>query len=106
MATEEFSAHVETPWSRRDELNWSADRRVLRDLKKRGEEPSERLATEHGELDARRKARKREEGELKTRERIRASTEKWLAKQPPLTEAQCRMIVEILRPDLVWKAGK
>lgn len=104
--TAESPAHVKTPWSRNDELNWAADRRVLRDLKKRGEEPSEWLASEHHELDARRKARKLEERELKTREEIRASAEKWAAKQPPLTEAQCRIIVETLRPDLVWKGSK
>lgn len=44
------------PWTRTDELNWKADRTVIRDLKKRGEEPSEWLATEYRELCARRKA--------------------------------------------------
>ncbi|WP_229994363.1 hypothetical protein [Arthrobacter sp. Bi26] len=44
------------PWTRTDELNWAADRAVLRDLKKRGEEPSEWLAGEYRELSARRKA--------------------------------------------------
>lgn len=45
-----------TTWSAVDELNWKADRAVLRDLKKRGEEPSEWLANEYAELSARRKA--------------------------------------------------
>lgn len=56
VTTEGSPAHVKTPWSQEDELNWAADRAVLRDLKKRGEEPSEWLAAEHAELDARRKA--------------------------------------------------
>jgi hypothetical protein len=43
-------------WSRVDELNWAADRATLRVIKKRGEEPSEWLATEYRELSARRKA--------------------------------------------------
>lgn len=42
-------------WTTTDELNWAADRHVLRDLKKLGEEPSEWLATEYRELNARRK---------------------------------------------------
>lgn len=44
-----------TPWSQTDELNWAADRVVLRDLRKRGEQPSEWLANEYRELSARRK---------------------------------------------------
>lgn len=43
-------------WSRSGELNWVADRTVLRDLRKRGEHPSEWLANEYRELSARRKA--------------------------------------------------
>lgn len=61
MMTEELPAHVKTPWSGDDELNWAADRAVLRSLKKRGEEPSEWLAAEHSELSARRKAAAREQ---------------------------------------------
>lgn len=44
------------PWSRTDELNWAADKTVLRELRKRGERPSEWLAKEYRELSARRKA--------------------------------------------------
>jgi hypothetical protein len=44
------------PWSRVDELNWAADRATIRSLKKRGDEPSEWLATEYRELSTRRKA--------------------------------------------------
>jgi len=43
-------------WTRTDELNWAADRAVIRDLKARGESPSEWLANEYAELSARRKA--------------------------------------------------
>ncbi len=43
-------------WTAVDELNWAADRAVLRDLKKRGEEPSAWLTAEYAELSARRKA--------------------------------------------------
>ncbi|MDN4645542.1 hypothetical protein [Arthrobacter sp. PsM3] len=43
-------------WSRVDELNWAADRSTIRVIKKRGEEPSDWLATEYRELSARRKA--------------------------------------------------
>lgn len=43
-------------WSRVDELNWTADRATIRAIKKRGEEPSEWLATEYRQLSARRKA--------------------------------------------------
>jgi hypothetical protein len=43
-------------WTEVDELNWAADRAVLRDLKRRGEEPSGWLAIEYRELNARRKA--------------------------------------------------
>jgi hypothetical protein len=43
-------------WTRTDELNWAADRSVLRSIKKQGEDPSERLAAEYRELSARRKA--------------------------------------------------
>ena len=43
-------------WSRVDELNWAADRTTIRVVKKRGEEPSEWLATEYRELSARREA--------------------------------------------------
>lgn len=43
-------------WTAVDELNWNADRTVLRDLKMRGEQPSEWLAAEYRELSARRKA--------------------------------------------------
>lgn len=43
-------------WTEVDELNWKADRAVLRALKKRGEEPSDWLATEYRELSTRRKA--------------------------------------------------
>lgn len=46
-------------WSKVDELNWAADRTVLRDLKKRGEEPSVWLASEYRELCARRKVAQR-----------------------------------------------
>lgn len=46
-------------WSKVDELNWSADRSVLRDLKKRGEEPSVWLAAEYRELNTRRRAARR-----------------------------------------------
>lgn len=42
-------------WTTVDELNWKADRAVLRSLKKRGETPSEWLASEYRELSARRK---------------------------------------------------
>jgi DNA-binding GntR family transcriptional regulator len=97
VTAEELQAQVDTPWSRKDELNWVAKRRILRDLTKRSEEPSESLASEHRELDARRKARKTEELELKTRERIRASIEKKVAAMPPLTEAQCRLIADVLQ---------
>ena len=44
------------PWGRVDELNWAADRATIRSLKKRGEEPSDWLASEYRELSARRKA--------------------------------------------------
>lgn len=47
---------MKTTWTTVDELNWKADRAVLRDLKKRGEAPSEWLANEYAELSARRKA--------------------------------------------------
>jgi hypothetical protein len=30
-------------------------------------------------------------------ESLRADAEKWLAKQPKLTDEQCRMIAEVLR---------
>jgi len=43
-------------WTRADELNWAADRTVLRNLKNRGVEPSDWLAAEYRELSARRKA--------------------------------------------------
>lgn len=43
-------------WTTVDELNWKADRVVIRALKKRGEVPSEWLASEYRELSARRKA--------------------------------------------------
>lgn len=43
-------------WTAVDELNWKADRTVIRDLKKRCEEPSEWLTHEYRELSARRKA--------------------------------------------------
>lgn len=56
MMTGDLPAHAETPWSGDDELNWAADGAVLRSLKKRGEEPSEWLASEYRELSARRKA--------------------------------------------------
>jgi len=46
----------QAPWTPVDELNWKADRTVLRALKKRGEEPSEWLLAEYRELSARRKA--------------------------------------------------
>ncbi|SDK78571.1 hypothetical protein [Arthrobacter sp. ok362] len=50
------SERAREPWSRVDELNWAADRATIRSLKKRGDEPSEWLATEYRELSARRKA--------------------------------------------------
>lgn len=45
-------------WTQTDELNWAADRTILKKLKDRGEEPSEWLTTEYAELDARRKESK------------------------------------------------
>jgi integrase len=45
-------------WTQTDELNWAADRLVLRKLKDRSEEPSEWLAAEFEELSERRKAAK------------------------------------------------
>lgn len=53
---EASEAAAAAPWTPNDERNWAADRAVLRDLKKRCEEPSEWLATEYRELNARRKA--------------------------------------------------
>jgi hypothetical protein len=44
------------PWSRVDELNWSADRATIRTIRKRGEEPSAWLTNEYRELSARRKS--------------------------------------------------
>ncbi|MET4135702.1 hypothetical protein [Pseudarthrobacter sp. PvP090] len=43
-------------WGHIDELNWAADRATIRSLNNRGEEPSEWLATEYRELNARRAA--------------------------------------------------
>ena len=45
-------------WTQTDELNWAADRVVLKKLKDRGEEPSTWLAEEYAELSARRKLHK------------------------------------------------
>lgn len=47
-------AQLAGEWSTVDELNWAADRAVMRKLKMRGEEPSEWLATEYRELTCRR----------------------------------------------------
>ncbi|AHB31641.1 hypothetical protein ArV2_gp30 [Arthrobacter phage vB_ArS-ArV2] len=47
------------PWTQVEELNWKADRVVLRDLKKRGEEPSIWLTTEYRELNTRREEARR-----------------------------------------------
>jgi len=53
----EKAGHMEqVPWTTVDELNWKADRTVIRALKKRGEAPSDWLANEYRELSARRKA--------------------------------------------------
>jgi chromatin segregation and condensation protein Rec8/ScpA/Scc1 (kleisin family) len=97
VTAKDLQAQVDTPWSRNDERNWTSNRRVLRDLKKQGEEPSESLASVHRELDARRKARRREEREQKTAEDIRAWAEEKVAEMMPLTEAQWRHIAEVLQ---------
>lgn len=96
MTTEEVTGQAQTPWSREDEKNWVANRRVLRDLKKRGEEPSVWLADVHAELDSRRKARREEERRAKEDERIRAHVERTVAAMPPLTVERCREIISIL----------
>lgn len=43
---------------------------------------------------------------MMSKEELREYAEKKVAEMPPLTEAQCRIIVETLRPDLVWKGSK
>ena len=45
-------------WTQTDELNWAADKVVLRKLKDRGEEPSDWLAEEFADLSERRKLAK------------------------------------------------
>lgn len=88
---------METPWSRADEKNWAAGRAVLRDLKKSGERPSEWLASEHAELDARRTARRLEERHAKQAEALRLHVEKSVAQMATqLTAEHCREIASIL----------
>lgn len=92
----ELVAKAGTAWSQVDEKNWAASRKVLRDLKKRGEAPSEWLAAEHAALDARRMAWKREERRAEQEAKLRAHAEKAVAAMPELTEEQCRRIAAIL----------
>jgi hypothetical protein len=97
MENQATTAHVETPWSRADEKNWAADRAVLRDLKKSGEQPSEWLAVEYAELDARRKAGRLEERRAKQEAKLQAHVEKSVALMATqLTPQHCREIASIL----------
>lgn len=97
VATVDLPAHVDIPWSGEDERNWVANRRVLRELKKRGEEPSEWLASECRDLDARRKAKTPEERRAAQDEIHRAHIDKTVAKMASqLTPERCREIISIL----------
>lgn len=96
MTTAELPAHVETPWSRVDEKNWTANRAVLRDLKKWGEEPSEWLAAEYRELSTRRRTRKLEESRLKASEGLQTMAQRLVDSLPSPTPEQCRRVAVVL----------
>lgn len=56
MNAKELPAVTPSEWTLADEKNWAANRKALRELKQRVEEPAERLVRDHTHLDARRKA--------------------------------------------------